>query len=214
MARTGFGPVSWAPDSCSGLHSNPTHSLYINSWPSSQGGPDQTVWRGQCAFIPIARKMNQDLWATTTIWRTDYYLCSKPMIICFGLHFTTRSFNLFLDDVGIIRNSFPINSLLFYLAWNNKAYESFYSIMATCAFTFFPHHCRNCQELGSCPTFKKICISLYVYKYGDPNIFFWSPYRYLDCSDLFLGFSFSLEAICPKEILLYTFPMIGEKASL
>lgn len=59
------------------------------------------------------------------------------MIICFGLHFTVRSFNLFLDDVGIIRNSFLINSLLFYLAWNNKAYESFHCIMATYAFIIF-----------------------------------------------------------------------------
>lgn len=59
------------------------------------------------------------------------------MIICFGLHFTTRSFNLFLDDIGIIRNSFPINSLLFYLAWNNKAYESFHYIMDTMRIYFF-----------------------------------------------------------------------------
>lgn len=131
------------------------HPLSINSWPSSQGGPDQTVWRGQCTFIPIARKMNQDLWATTTIWRTDYYLCSKPMIICFGLHFTTRSFNLFLDDVGIIRNSFPINSLLFYLAWNNKAYESFHYIMATCAFIFFSSSLQKLSRVGFLSNFQE-----------------------------------------------------------
>ena len=57
--------------------------------------------------------------------RTDYYLYNKPMIICFGPRFTPKSFNLFLDDAGIIRNSFPISSLLFYLAWNNKASKSF-----------------------------------------------------------------------------------------
>lgn len=57
--------------------------------------------------------------------RTDYYLHNKPTIICFGPHFTLKSFNLFLDDAGIIRNSFPISSLLFYLAGNNKASKSF-----------------------------------------------------------------------------------------
>lgn len=135
MARTGIGPASRVPDSCSGSHSNPTHVhkflTLITRWSR------QDCVKGQRTFIPIARKMNQGLWATTAIWRTDYYLCNKSMIICFGPYFNIRSFNLFLDDAGIIRNSFPINSLLFYLAWNNKAYESFHYIMASYAFIFF-----------------------------------------------------------------------------
>lgn len=139
------------------------HPLSINSCPSSRGGPDKTVWRGQRTFIPIARKMNQDLWGTTTIWRTDYYLCNKSVIICFGLHFTIRSFNLFLDDVGIIRNSFPINSLLFYLAWNNKAYESFHYIMATYAFIYFFSSLQKLSRVGRLPNFQEnMYISIYV----------------------------------------------------
>ena len=80
--------------------------------------------------------------------RTDYYLYNKPMIICFGPRFTPKSFNLFLDDAGIIRNSFPISSLLFYLAWNNKASKSFtISWLHVHLFIyFFSHHCRNCQS--------------------------------------------------------------------
>lgn len=101
MARTGIGPASRVPDSCSGLHSNPTHVhkflTLITRWSR------QDCVKGQRTFIPIARKMNQGLWATTAIWRTDYYLCNKSMIICFGPYFNIRSITI---SSLTMRNSF------------------------------------------------------------------------------------------------------------
>lgn len=69
----------------------------------------------------------------------------KSMIICFGPYFTTRSFNLFLDDTGIIRNSFPINSLVFYLAWNNWLKRMF-TVLWLHMHLLFSHLCRSCQS--------------------------------------------------------------------
>ena len=67
MARTRFGAESHAPDSCSGLNSDPTHYPWIPD-PHHKVVQTRRLWGAQHTFIPIARKRNQVLWATTTTW--------------------------------------------------------------------------------------------------------------------------------------------------
>ena len=114
------------------------------------------------------------------------------MIISFGPHFNPKSFSLFLDDAGIIRNSFPISSLLFCLAWNNKASRSFTISQLHMHLFIFSHHCRNCQSWDLVqPSGKYVylwmCINMGILIFAFKHLWMFGLFRFIFRLFLFTG---------------------------
>lgn len=147
-----------------------THLLSINSWPSAQGGPDKTEG-GQCTFIPTARKMNQDLWATTTIWGHIIIYRISPWLSVVALISIPNLLAYFLMMLALL--GILSQSVHFYFIWHETIRLLRVSLYhsSICIYLFFLITAETAR-VGSCPTFRKICLSLDVYKYGDPNICF------------------------------------------
>lgn len=126
---------------------------------------------GQCTFIPIARKMNQDLWATTTIWGHIIIYRISPWLSVLALISIPNLLAYFLMMLALL--GILSQSVHFYFIWHETVRLLRVSLYhsSICIYLFFLITAETAR-VGSCPTFRKICLSLDVYKYGDPDICF------------------------------------------